>query len=74
MALDILLDPAPVKREGLAECRARLEREMTSQIQHIEALIAGRDKTSARQALTDLDTKFGGLAADQVVRLEKNFQ
>jgi hypothetical protein len=71
LALDILLDPAPAKREGLAECRARVEHEMASQIQHIEALMASGDRTSARQALTDLDTKFGGLAAAQILALQR---
>jgi predicted esterase len=73
-ALDVLLDPAPSRREGLAECRARLESEMASEVQRIEAFTASGDKTAAREALTAFDTKFGGLAADQVVRLKKNFQ
>jgi predicted esterase len=73
-ALDVLLDPAPAKHDGLAECRARNQSELASAVQHIEALIASGDKTAARQALTDLGAKFGGLAADQILALEKKLQ
>ena len=70
-ALDVLLDPTPEKHDGLAACRARVQGQLAADVQHVEALIASGDKTAARQALTDLDAKFGGLAADQVLELEK---
>jgi predicted esterase len=72
LALDTLLDPAPAKREGLVECRARLQSELDSAVQRVDAFIAGGDKAAARQALTDLDAKFGGLAAPQILALERN--
>jgi predicted esterase len=71
LALDTLLDPAPAKHDGLAECRARVQSELTSDVQHINALLAGRNKSAAYQALTDLDARFGGLAADQVCAIEE---
>ena len=73
-ALDALLDPVPAKRDGLSECRARNQSELASAVQRIETLIASGDKASARQALTDLDTKFGNLAADQILALEKKLR
>jgi pimeloyl-ACP methyl ester carboxylesterase len=72
-ALNTLLDPAPANHDGLAECRARVQSEMASDVLRVQALIASGDKASARQALTDLDTKFGGLAADQIRALEREF-
>jgi predicted esterase len=70
-ALDALLDPAPAKHDGLAECRAHLQSELAANVQRVEALSASSDKASARQALDDLDTKFGNLAAAQILALEK---
>jgi predicted esterase len=70
-ALDTLLDPTPEKHEGLAECRARIQGQLAADVQHVDALIASGDKPAARQALNDLDTKFGGLGAERVLELEK---
>jgi predicted esterase len=72
LALDTLLDPTPAKHDGLAECRARVQSELVSDVQHINALIVGGDKAAARQALNDLDAKFGGLAADQTHAVEED--
>jgi len=74
LALDALLEPAPAKHDRLSECRARVQSELASDVQHIEALIASGDKAAARQALTALDAKFGDLAADQILVLEKNLR
>ncbi len=73
-ALDVLLDPAPAKRDGLAECRARLQGELDSSAQRIEALLAAGDKAAAREALNALDAKFGGLAATQLLALQRKLQ
>ena len=43
-------------------------------MQRIELLTASGDKAAARQALTGLDAKFGGLAADQILALEKRLK
>jgi pimeloyl-ACP methyl ester carboxylesterase len=74
IALDALLDPASSNHDGLAECRARVQSELTPQVQRIEAFIATGDKAAARQALIDLDAKFGNVAADQILALEKKAQ
>jgi len=71
LALDTLLDPAPAKHDGLAECHARNESELASAVRRIDAIVASGDKAAARQVLTDLDARFGGLAADQIFSLEK---
>jgi len=74
LALDTLLDPAPTRHDGLAECRARVQSELASEVQRIEALIATGDKAAARQALTGLDAKFGNLVAVQILALEKKMR
>ncbi len=73
-ALGALLDPAAAKRDGLSECRARNQSELASAVQHLDALIASGDKPAARQALTDLDTKFGNLAAPEIVALQQKLR
>ncbi len=72
LALDTLLDPAPPRHDNLSECRARLQGELALGVQHIEALIAAGDKAAANQALNELDTKFGGLATDEIRALEND--
>lgn len=74
LALDKLLDPTPAKYDDLAGCRVRNQSEISSAVQHIEALIASGDKPAARQALNDLDKRFGGLAADQILALSKKLR
>lgn len=74
LALDTLLDPTPAKQDDLAGCRVRNQSEISSAVQHIEALIASGDRPAARQALKDLDTKFGGLAAPQILTLSKQLR
>lgn len=73
-ALDFLLDPAPQNSEDDAACRARLQSELSASVQHVEALIASGDKGGAQNALNDLDTRYGNLAADQIRALEKKLQ
>jgi predicted esterase len=70
-ALDALLDPTPARHDGLAECRARLQGELAADVQRVETLIVSGDKASAQNALNDLDAKYGNLAADQILALEK---
>jgi poly(3-hydroxybutyrate) depolymerase len=74
LALEALLDPAPAKHDGLAECRARVQGELATAVQRIEGLIASGDKAGAREALSYLDVKFGGLAAAQILALDKKLQ
>lgn len=74
LALDALLDPAPANRDGLAQCRARLQGEIAAAAGHVQSLVAGGDKAAARQALAGFDAKFGGLAAAQIIALEKTLK
>jgi predicted esterase len=74
LALDTLLDPALAKHDGLAACRARLQSELTSDVQRIESLIASGDKAGARRSLSELDAKFGGLAAPQILTLAQKLK
>lgn len=70
-ALDAFLDPTPPNAASLADCRARVQSELTSSLQHVESLIAAGDKGSAQNALNDLDAKYGNLAAPQILALQR---
>lgn len=68
-ALGILLAPAP-RSDSMDDCRTKLETEVKAQLAQVEALVASGNKAGARQALSDLDAKFGGLAAPQSLVLD----
>jgi pimeloyl-ACP methyl ester carboxylesterase len=74
LALDTLLNPAPARHEGLPECRARVQRELASGVERARALIGAGDTAGARSLLTEVDAKFGGLAATDTLALEKQLQ
>jgi hypothetical protein len=60
-ALDALL--APVQPDSMADCRAKLDTEVQTQLHQVEILIAADDKAGAKTLLHDIDAKYGGLAA-----------
>jgi pimeloyl-ACP methyl ester carboxylesterase len=59
--------PPPGK---LAECRARIDQELSTQLQQVESEIARGESNSAKQLLKKIDDRFGGLAAPRSVELE----
>ena len=57
------------RADALASCRAGMATEIAQGLQQVRALIAKGDKTQASKALTQLDRRFGGLAAPDSVEL-----
>ncbi|MGH6872607.1 MAG: hypothetical protein ACREHE_13985 [Rhizomicrobium sp.] len=67
-ALDALENPAPPD-PALDACRAALDRTLASKLDEVRALESAGRKDEARSLLTDIDAKFGGLAAPESVAL-----
>jgi dienelactone hydrolase len=74
-ALTALLAPAPVEVKSSGECRARLETDVTAQLNHVEDLFASGALSEARRLLEKIDVRYGGLAAPRSVELmNQSFQ
>lgn len=68
-ALNKLSQPAQPDAGELAKCRATNEKSLQAQLQQVRGQMAAGDREEARKLLEQVDTKFGGLAAPQVVSL-----
>lgn len=66
-ALGLLSAPARPDPEKLAACRKAHETELTGQLAEAENLLAQGRRDEARQKLIDINARFGGLAAPQIV-------
>lgn len=62
-ALQILDSPTPSDATALAACRTRLQRDMDTQLDKVEALRSKGAVADARALLTRIDARYGGLAA-----------
>jgi hypothetical protein len=60
--------PAP---DTQADCRAKLLSDVQAQLTKVQSLIDAGDTAGARQLVTAIDAKYGGLAAPQSVALSK---
>jgi dienelactone hydrolase len=69
-ALHALLAPADTHPSKLAACRSDIERDLDSQLQKVESLTAGGRRAAAQKLLTEIDVRFGGLAAPRSVVLQ----
>jgi pimeloyl-ACP methyl ester carboxylesterase len=67
--LNEMFAPAPARSDDMADCRAKLDADVQAQLKQVQALIASGDKADARKLLTDLDAKYGGLAAPESLEL-----
>lgn len=68
-ALNKLSEPAHPDADKLARCRAANEQSLQSQLRQARALMGAANPEEARKLLEQVDTKYGGLAAPQVVTL-----
>ena len=80
---DIMLDRALVaiertdgegsakRADALAHCRAGIKASIAQGLAEVRALIAQRDRTKAGHALSQVDERFGGLAAPDSVELAR---
>ena len=69
-ALTLLLAPERPDPERLAACRAGIETEVANKLGQVDALMANDKRVEARDALKDIDAKFGGLAAPRSIALD----
>jgi hypothetical protein len=56
----------PAKLDG---CRARIAQELTTQVGRVENAFARGDSNGAKQLLSQMDARYGGLAAPRSVEL-----
>jgi len=68
-ALDALLEPHQTNPCKLEDCRARIDRELSTELGRVENAFARGDSNSAKQLLREVDERYGGLAAPRSVEL-----
>jgi predicted esterase len=68
-ALDMLLAPERPDPAAMADCRARIQADVTGQLDQADKLIAGGKRDDARSLLKAIDSKYGGLAAPRILDL-----
>jgi predicted esterase len=69
-ALHALLAPAAVDPAKLSACRSQLEAKLSSQLEQVQSLAAARERAAARKLLSEVDLRYGGLAAPRSVALQ----
>lgn len=69
-ALDALERPSPIDAEKLAQCNARIRRELSSKVADAEAAIARGDRAGARAKVNAIDAHYAGLAAAEIIELD----
>jgi pimeloyl-ACP methyl ester carboxylesterase len=68
-SLDALLSPRQTHPGRLAECRARVDLELSTQLEQVENAFARGESDTARNLLLKVDVRYGGLAAPRSVDL-----
>ena len=68
-ALDLLAEPLHPDAARLAACRVAIDAEVNTKLSAVRALISAGRRDDAKQALDDIDSHYGGLAAPQSVDL-----
>ncbi len=70
-ALERLLNPAPSKPSRLDTCRARLRAALQAQLVRTKALISEGKRRAARSLLLEIDRRYGGVAAPDILKLAR---
>ena len=68
-SLDALLSPRQTHPGKLAECRARVDQELSTQLEQVESAFARGESSTAKKLLLRIDGRYGGLAAPRSVDL-----
>jgi len=68
-SLEALLSPRQTHLGKLADCRAKIDRELNKQLEQIESAFARGESNSAQKLLLKIDAQYGGLAAPRSVGL-----
>jgi hypothetical protein len=69
-ALSALDSPSAIDAPTLAQCNARIDRELSSMLAEAGAAIESRDRERARALLKELDGRYAGLAATAIQQLD----
>jgi pimeloyl-ACP methyl ester carboxylesterase len=67
--LDALVNPRPSDANKLAECRARIDKDLNARLDEVQGLIRSGKLDRAQHTLDKIDARFGGLAAPRSVDL-----
>lgn len=70
-ALEMLINKASSDLNRLAACRSGVETRLAAKLQEAAALISGRRREEAKKALTEIDRRYGGLAAPPILDLAR---
>jgi hypothetical protein len=70
-ALSALDRGSPADSGKLSACRARIAKDLASDLQHIDSLLEHDKPHDAWRSLTKLDVHYGGLAAAKIIELEQ---
>ena len=68
-SLEALLGQRRANPEKLEDCRARIDRELRTQLGQVENTFARGDPDGAKRMLSQIDAHYGGLAAPRSVEL-----
>jgi dienelactone hydrolase len=67
--LDALVRHEPPEPHRLADCRARIDRQLDAALKSAEEAIASGQIAAARQSLDKIDARYGGLGAPRSIEL-----
>jgi pimeloyl-ACP methyl ester carboxylesterase len=68
-SLEALLGPRQTHAGKLAECQARVDQELSTQLDQVESALARGELDTARKLLPKIDVRYGGLAAPRSLEL-----
>jgi hypothetical protein len=68
-SLEALLGERHLDPGKLESCRARIDQELRTQLGQVENAFARGDPNGAKQLLSQIDVRYGGLAAPRSVEL-----
>jgi hypothetical protein len=68
-AMHALLEPPHIDPSVLAHCQSEIESQLNGRLHDVELMIESGKRGEARDALTRIDARFGGLAAPRTVEL-----
>jgi pimeloyl-ACP methyl ester carboxylesterase len=68
-SLDALLSPRQTHPGKLTDCRAQVDKELSTQLEQVESAFARGESSTAKKLLLKIDVRYGGLAAPRSVEL-----
>jgi pimeloyl-ACP methyl ester carboxylesterase len=68
-SLAALLSPRESHPDKLAQCRTQIEQELSTELQQVESAFRRGESKLAKQLLTKIDARYGGLAAPRSIEL-----